>query len=186
MFTNHCFWANCLAAQYECFISHRNCFVKSEQSWFPLGWFSCAHLRVGRPSGRWAPCHVRIHTHPAPCCGLLGNHSFAMDFPTVALVFDPRKRSHSAPTFLGANINTPSIYTVVYASQTLIFISRLTSNDLVLLSRQNGNHNSDFTGLKRFIKHESDSYESFFPKVASWLGTRNRSLHFYSRVLLWR
>lgn len=83
-------------------------------------------------------------------------------------MFDPREQSHPAPTFPGANNNAPSIYTVVYASQTLIFISHLTSDDLVLLSRQNGNHNSDFTGLKRFIKHESD-YESFFPMVASWL-----------------
>ena len=53
-------------------------------------------------------------------------------------------------------------------SETLIFISHLTTNNRVLLSRQNRNHNSDFTGSKKSLKQESDYYESFFPKVTSW------------------
>ena len=52
--------------------------------------------------------------------------------------------------------------------ETLIFISHLTTNNRVLLSRQNRNHNSDFTGSKKSLKQESDYYESFFPKVTSW------------------
>lgn len=88
---------------------------------------------------------------------------FAMDFFKVALVFEPTKQSHPAPTFPGTSNNAPLIYTVVYTFQTLIFISHLTSN-LVLLSGQNGNHNSDFTGLKTLIKHRATTMSHAFPR----------------------
>lgn len=90
---------------------------------------------------------------------------FAINIFIIALVFDPRKHSHPTPTFPGTNSKAPSMYTVVYTFQTLVLVSHLISINPALLSRQNRNHNSDFTGLKRFIKHESD-YESLF---SNWL-----------------
>lgn len=61
-----------------------------------------------------------------------------------------------------------------------ILISHLISSKLVLLNRQKRDPNSDFTGLKDFLKHQRDYDKSLFSQgrqlVSSKSGTRGRFL----------
>lgn len=132
-----------------------DCFVKSEPGCSPVLIYKWDGPMI---RGLLATCEP-THAHPPVASWKI---LFAINIFITALVFGPRKQSHPAPTSPGTDDKAPSMYTVVYTFQTLVLVSHLTSIKLAILSRQNRNHNSDFMGLKRFIKHENDYYELLF------------------------